>query len=458
MLGHFLKPEFEELIRKKDWESLRIAFEDLDPADIAEVLEDLPPEDSVVIFRLLPRDRAADAFEHLPIEQQAELVKSLGSESLVAVLNEMAPDDRTRLLEELPAEVTRRVLGTLSPDELKVARALLGYPEKSAGRYMTPEYVAVRLTWTAREALDFVRKNGRGAETLNTIYVTDERGVLLADLRLATLVMADPDAKIGDLYDRPLISIPATAKQGEVIDAFEKYDRVALPVTDTRGVMLGIITVDDVLDAAEERATEDIQRLGGMEALEAPYMNVGLTEMVRKRAGWLVLLFIGSMLTTFALAHFQDEISRVQALTLFITLIVGSGGNAGSQATSLIIRALAVKEIDLVDWWRVLGRELLSGLLLGAILGVLGILRVLVWPDKTLYGPNYLMIGVAVAFSLVGVVLFGSLVGAMMPFLLRRLGFDPATASTPFIATLCDLAGTIIYFTVASLVLRGVMA
>ncbi len=458
MLGHFLKPEYEELIRLKDWESLRSACEDLDPPDIAEVLEDLPPEDSGVIFRLLPRDVAGVVFEYLPIEQQAELVGALGSEQLVNVLNEMAPDDRTRLLEELPAEVTKRVLTTLRPEELKVARQLLGYPEKSAGRYMTPEYMAVRPTMTAGEALDHIRRHGRDRETLNVIYVTDEKGLLLDDLRLSTLVMTDPNTVVSQLSDRQLLSIPANAAGKEVVAAFEKYDRVALPVTDTRGVLVGIITVDDVLDVAEEQATEDIQRLGGLEALDAPYLDIGLFQMIKKRGGWLAILFLGEMLTATAMSYFEHEIARAVVLALFIPLIISSGGNSGSQATSLIIRALAVRELALKDWWRVLRRELVSGLALGLLLGTIGMTRIMLWPSRVaLYGEYYMMVALTVAVSLVGVVLFGSLCGAMLPFILRRVGLDPATASAPFVATLVDVSGLVIYFSVASVILHNIL-
>ena len=283
MLGNLLKPEFEELIQAKDYATLREAFSEMDPPDIAEVIEDLPPEDSGVIFRVLPRDTATQVFEYLPLDQQTEVVETLGTGQMAGVFNEMAPDDRTRLFEELPAEVTKRALSTLNPDQLKIARQLLGYPEGSAGRFMTPRYVAVRPEWTAREALDYIREHGQDIETLNVIYVTDDKGVLLDDLRLPILVLAKPDQKVSELNDAQLVSIPATATRDEVVATFEKYDRVALPVTDSRGVLVGMITVDDVLDVAEQKATEEIQGLGGVEALEAPYFDVGFVSMVRKR-------------------------------------------------------------------------------------------------------------------------------------------------------------------------------
>ncbi|MBL8921675.1 MAG: magnesium transporter [Myxococcaceae bacterium] len=461
MLGHLLKADYEELIAKKDWESLRVAFEDLDPADIAEVLDDLPPEDEGVIFRILPRDIAGIAFEYLPLDQQTELVQLLGSEQLANVLNEMAPDDRTRLFEELPAEVTRRALETLKPDELKVARQLLGYAEGTAGRYMTPEYLALKPSMTASEGLTYLRANGKGRETLNVLYIVDEKNTLLADLRLAELVMAAPDARVGDLPTRPLVSLPATALKDEIVQTFEKYDRVALPVTDSRGALLGIITADDVLDVVEAVATEDIQKLGGMEALEAPYMEIGALEMLKKRGGWLAVLLVGGMLTATAMGFFQDELARADVLSLFLPLIIASGGNSGSQATSLIIRALSLRQIELGDWWRVAAREARSGLMLGVMLASIGFVRVIAWEHlfrlgvfSRGYGEHYVLVAFTVSASLIGVVLFGALIGAMLPFGLRRLGLDPAAASAPFVATIVDVTGIVVYFTVASVLLR----
>lgn len=458
MLGNLLRPDIEKMIRDKDWKHLRQEFAQLDPSDLGEILEEFPLQDAALVFRILPRDAAAVIFEYLSLEMQTKLVQSLADEQLVSVVNGMAPDDRTRLLEELPPEVTRRVLASLTPGELKIARQLLGYPEDSAGRHMTPEYVAVRPDMTAQEALVYIRKHGKGAETLNVIYVTDEKGRLLSDLRLAALVMADPNAKIEDLGDGQLFNIPATADREEFVAAFEKYDRVALPVTDSKGIMLGIITIDDVLDVAEEEATEDIQKLGGMQALEAPYMDSPFLDMVRKRAGWLLVLFFGEMFTATAMAYFEGEIKRAVVLALFIPLIISSGGNSGSQATSLIIRSLAVRELELSDWRRVLRREVVSGLALGSILGVVGLLRIVLWPSRTtVYGPHFFAVGLVVAISLVGVVLFGTVLGSMLPFLLRRLGLDPATASAPFVATLVDVSGLVIYFTAASVILGGLL-
>lgn len=453
--------DYEALVQNKEFKALRQALSTLSPPDAAEVLERVPLQQRAVVFRLMPREQAAEVFEYLPVEQQTLLVQSLGDEHLVGLLNDMAPDDRTRLLEELPPEVTKRVLSNLSPEELKMARQLLGYPEDSAGRWMTPKYISLRLDMTASEALAHVRKYGSDRETLNVLYVLDQKGVLINDIGLEDLVLAAPETQVGTLFeDHSPVRILATAPREEMVNAFEKYDRVALPVTDSQGHMLGIVTVDDILDVAEEEATEDIQKIGGMEALEAPYMQSGLLEMIRKRAGWLAVLFVSEMFTSTALGYFEDSMKRVLVLALFVPLVISSGGNAGSQAASLIIRSLTLKELFTSEWRKVLWRELRSGLALGAILGAIGFVRILLghWLHlKPHAGEHYILIGITLGCSLIGIVLTGTLVGAMLPLLLRRLGFDPATASTPFVATLVDVSGIIIFFEVAHFILRGVL-
>ncbi len=458
MLGNLLKPEFEALLQARDYDTLRSAFEEMSPPDIAEVLEDLPAESSGVLFRVLPRDVATTVFEYLPVDQQTEVVEMLGTEQLVGVLNQMAPDDRTRLFEELPAEVTKRALAILTPDQLSQARQLLGYPENKAGRYMTPRYLALRPTATAEEALHYVREHGQGIETADVIYVTDEKGRLLDDIPLVALVKAQPNSQLSALDDGHLVSIRATDDRSDVVSMFEKYDLVALPVTDSQGILLGIITVDDVLDAAEAKATKDIQALGGVEALDAPYFDVGFVSMCKKRGGWLSVLFLGEMLTATAMTAFEDELAKAVVLSLFLPLIISSGGNSGSQATSILIRSLALKEVRLRDWWRVASRELASGLTLGALLGCIGFLRITVWAKVFhQYGEHYFLVASVVALALVGVVLYGNLVGSMLPFILRRMGFDPAKASAPFVATLVDVSGLIIYFNIAKLIFRGTL-
>jgi magnesium transporter len=459
MIGQLLQADFEEIIRAKDWEGLREALSELDPSDIAELLMDLPPESEGIIFRVLPREKAADVFEYLPRDVQRELLKSLSSATVKSILDEMNPDDRQRLFDTLPAEVTRQLLDTLSPEELRAARELLGYAKGTVGRYMTPEYVALPPDITASEALDLIRRMGRGKETLSIVYLINEKGQLLEDLRLGSLVLADPETFIGDIEDRPMVAVNATEPAENVVRMFEQYDRAALPVIDSDRHLLGIITHDDVLEFAEQRATEEIQKLGGSEALDAPYKEVGFFPMVKKRGGWLAALFLGETLTATAMGKYEHAIERAAVLALFVPLIISSGGNSGSQATSIIIRSLALQELKLREWMYVLRKEIISGLALGAFLGAIGFCRIMIWYYLGLQhyeGHPYLM-AITVWCSLIGVVTFGSVVGSMLPFLLRRIGFDPATASAPFVATLVDVTGLIIYFTVAMLILRGTL-
>ncbi|HEY8666964.1 MAG TPA: magnesium transporter [Tepidisphaeraceae bacterium] len=455
-----MQPEIDEMVRGRQWDELREVLAEMDPPDVAELIEDLPDEqEDVAVFRMLPREQAGRVFSYMNREHQELLLRSLSNDQMRAVLAGMTPDDQVRLLDELPAEVTRRLLETLSPDELKAARDLLGYPVGTAGRYMTPNYVALPPDMTSREALRHVKKIGRGKETLNILFVVDANGKLVEELRLGSLVLADDETKVAEIDDRPLVSIPATATGDEVVTAFERYDRAALPVVDAEGKMLGIITHDDVLEFAERKATREIQKLGGSEALDAPYFDVGFWPMARKRGGWLAALFLGETLTATAMGKYEHAIAQAAVLALFVPLIISSGGNSGSQATSILIRSLALQEVKLRDWWRVCRKELLSSFALGVFLGAIGLFRICLWywlGWQTYEDHPYLM-GFTVWASLIGVVMFGSLVGSMLPFLLRRLGFDPATASAPFVATLVDVTGLVIYFTVASVILRGTL-
>jgi len=458
MLGNLIRPDIAELIRARNFNELREFLLELPVPDLAEVLADCAPEDRAVLFRLLPRELAAETFEYLPFEAQEELLKSLGDEQVARVLDDMRPDDRTAFLEELPGQVTARLLNLLSPTERAIARSLLGYPEDSIGRLMTPDYVAVREGWTMDQVLAHVRRYGHDSETMNVLYVVDEHGKLIDDVRIREVLLADADKRVADLMDRELVALKANDDQEAAVAAFRRYDRTALPVVDSAGVLVGIVTVDDVLDIAEEEATEDIQKLGGTEALEDPYLAVGLTTLVRKRASWLVILFLGEMLTATAMAFFEAEIARAVVLALFVPLIISSGGNSGSQAATLVIRALALGEVTLRDWWQIVRREVLAGLALGTILGTIGFLRIAVWSAfSNVYGPHWMMIGLTVGLTLLGVVLWGTLVGSMFPLLLERLGADPATSSAPFVATLVDVTGLVIYFSVASVLLRGTL-
>jgi len=448
----------EKAIQARDFAGLRDAFDDLPPSELATLIQDLPIEQQTTIFRILPRRLAATTFEYLPLKEQEEMLRSLAQEEVAAILNEMSPDDRTMLLEELPASATKQMLALLNDGERVKAVRLLGYPENSVGRLMTPHYIAVRPHWTAQEVLEYVRKHGQDSETLNLVYVVDERGVLVDDIRMRLFLLADPERRVTELMDNRFTALKATDNRHTAVSVFRQADLAALPVTDSDGVLIGIVTNDDILDVAEALATEDIQRIGGSEALDEPYMQIDIRRMVRKRAGWLVILFIGEMLTATAMGFFEKEIERAVVLALFVPLIISSGGNSGSQAATLVIRALALGEVKLRDWWRVMRREVFSGLALGSILGCVGFLRIAVWSAfSDLYGPHWLLVAITVGFALVGIVLWGTLSGSMLPLILRRFGFDPASSSAPFVATLVDVTGLVIYFSVASAVLRGTL-
>jgi magnesium transporter len=422
------------------------------------MLADLSLEDRVLVFRILPRKEAAETFAYLSPDQQNALLRAMASEEAAVLLNNMAPDDRTMFLEELPAEVTRQLLALLTPDERAVAVRLLGYPEGSIGRLMTPHYIAVREEWTIAQVLDYVRAHGRDSETLNVLYVVDDTGRLIDDIRIREVLLTAPTNAVKNLMDRRWVALKATDDQETAVRVFREEDRTALPVTDSGGILIGIVTVDDVLDVAEAEATEDIQRVGGSEALDEPYMQIAFGRMIQKRAGWLTALFLGEMLTATAMGAFEKEIEKAVVLALFVPLIISSGGNSGSQASTLVIRALALGEVTLADWWRVMRREIGAGLALGAILGTIGFFRITVWSAfSTIYGEHWLLVALTVAFSLVGVVLWGTLTGSLLPFLLRRLGFDPAASSAPFVATLVDVTGLVIYFTVGIVLLRGTL-
>lgn len=459
MLGAAFAEDIRDLIERRDFATLRDALAEFEPADVAEIIADLPTEESCVVFRIMPRGFAADVFEHLDIADQEELLKGLGRETTAAILNEMSPDDRTALLEELPATLVERILNLLDDDERKVARTLLGYPEGSVGRLMTTEYVRIKPDMTVLQALDHLRLFGRDKETINNLYVTDGEGELLDDIRLRELVLAAHDAHIRDLMDGDFTALRATDPDEEAVKAFERYDRNALPVVDSRGRLVGIVTVDDILDVAQEAATEDIQRMGGTAALDDAYLETSTFDLVRKRVGWLVILFVGQMLTEVAMKGFEDKIAAASIIAIFIPLVISSGGNSGSQAATLVIRALAVGEVTLGDWWRVMRREIVCGLMLGGALAAIGFLRIYGWSlvNVGTYGEYPFLLACTVAAALVGIVLWGTLVGSMLPILLKRLGADPATSSTPFVATLVDVTGLVIYFTVCVLFLTGTL-
>ena len=453
-----LPRRLKDIIQARDFSALHARPESWSPADFATLLVRLPVEDQVIVFRILPRKTAATVFEYLNTHAQELLLKAMTQGDVAALLNDMAPDDRTHLLEELPATVTKQVLALLTNEERAIALSLLGYPEDSIGRLMTPDYVPVRAEWTIERVLVHIRQYGQDSETLSAIYVVNQSGVLIDDIPIRNILLASPTTHVSDLMDNRFVALKAADDQETAIAVFQREDLTALPVIDSSGVLIGIVTVDDVLDVAEAEATEDIQKIGGLEALDNPFMEIPLARMIRKRANWLVILFFGEMLTATAMSYFEAQIERAVVLALFVPLVISSGGNSGSQAATLVIRSLAIGEVGLRDWWRVMRREVLSGLALGFLLGTIGFLRIALWSAFfKAYGEHWLGVGLTVGLALVGIVLWGTLVGSMLPFLLRRISLDPATSSTPFVATLVDVTGLIIYFSVAAVVLRGTL-
>jgi len=450
--------DLETYIEARDFASLREEIRNWPAGDLAELMEPLSAEKEAVVFRLLPREQSAQTFSYLSSERQQELLKAMAHEEVVNILNAMSDDDRTEFLEELPAQVTQRLLNLLSPQERQLASQFLGYAENSVGRLMTPHFVRVKPHWTVAHALDHIRRYGLDSETMSMIYVIDEQGHLVDDLRIRHILLASAETLVSDLMDERFIALKASDDREVAVEEIKDADLPALPVTDSQGVLIGIVTVDDILDVAEEEATEDIHKLGGSEALDEPYMEIGIPKMVRKRATWLVILFLSEMLTATAMGNFEHEIAKAVVLSIFVPLVISSGGNSGSQASTLIIRAMALGEVTLKDWWHVMRREFLSGFSLGAVLGTIGFIRITLWANLFhSYGEHWFLLAVTVGLSLIGIVLWGSLSGSMLPFLLRRIGLDPATSSAPFVATLVDVSGLVIYFSVAALVLRGTL-
>ena len=431
----------------------------LPAADRADSLAELPARQLLTLFRSLPVPLATATFMSAPPAMQHELLAGIGDRRLAELLTHLAPDDRTALLAGLPASTVQELLARLPAPERHQAEQLLSYPVGSVGRLMTTQYVALRAEQTVAEALAEVRRHRHGADTLDMVYVTDEAGRLLDDIRLGSLVLAAAEARVSSLMNSDLVALRATQTQEKALIIFRRYARVALPVIDDHFRLLGLVSYDDLLAVAAREQTEAMQKLGGSAALDEPYLTIPLRRMVQKRAGWLVVLFVGELLTATAMGFFEGAIAKAVVLALFVPLIISSGGNAGSQATSLLIRALALGEVTVASWWPVLRRELLAGLLLGAILGAAGFLRITLWQATGLYsyGPHWRLLAGTVAASLVGVVLWGSLMGSMLPLLLKKAGFDPATSSAPFVATLVDVTGLVIYFSVALLLLRGTL-
>jgi magnesium transporter len=454
MIVQLLKPEFEELIKSQEWLSIKEVIADMPAVDIAELLEEIDDDMALLVFRLIKKSKASDVFSYLQTDSQLALIQQFNSAQVREIMTNMSPDDRASFLEELPGGITQIIMNSMDPKDLNEVRQLLGYPEYSVGRIMTPKYVRIKSDWTVERALDHVRKWGRRAETINVIYVVDEKEKLIDDLTLSQLIMAPPLQEIASIIDNKFVALDAFEDQENAVKALSKYDRVALPVVDSDGILVGIITADDMFDIAEEETTEDMQLMAGMTALDDDYSQTGIGEMVKKRIGWLVVLLVGQILTATALNSYEELLSSAVFLAAFIPMIISSGGNSGSQAATLIIRALSTEDISLRDWFRVMKREFLSGMLLGLLVGVSGFLVVLGWAaanGKPIDGSLWLTC-TTVGISLSGVILFGNMTGSMLPFILSKLGLDPAVTSAPFVSTLGDVTGILIYFSLAMLI------
>ena len=453
-----LQEQFNSIIRTENRIAIRDFLNELNISDVAELINDNPDNEATIIANMAIH-RAAMVFKILDLSTQKQIVKELPSNKVAELLNQLPADDRTDFFEELPKIVIRDLIRLLDPEERKITLSLLGYPEDSVGRLMTPDYVYVYPENTTSEVFETIRKFGRSSETIDVIYVIDTNGELIDDIRIRDIILAEPDTRVEDLIDGRVVALNVNDDQEHANQIFKMNNRVALPVTDDNNKLLGIVTIDDMLWVANEEFSEDMQKMGGTEALNEPYLDIPLLQLFKKRIGWLVVLFIGEMLTATAMGYFEDEIAKAVVLALFVPLIISSGGNSGSQASTLIIQAMAIGEITITDWWRVLRRDLSSGLMLGFVLGLIGFIRVAVWHSiiPTLYGEHWMMIGFTVGFSLVGVVLWGTLSGSMLPMLLKRLGADPAVSSAPFVATLVDVTGLIIYFSFAYIFLQGLL-
>ena len=451
-----LLEQFESVIQTEDRLKIRDFLDDQNISDVAFLVHEFPDFQSQIVANMSVH-RAASVFKILDLSIQKSVIRDLPANTTANLLNELPADDRTDFLEELPSNVVRELIKLLDPDERKVTLSLLGYPENSIGRLMTPDYVYVYPWNTIEEVFSTIRKFGKDSETINVIYVINDKGELLDDIRIREFILNPPDKKVAELMDERFIALHPENDQETAAEVFKMNNRVALPVVSKSNKLLGIVTIDDILWVTQEEFSEDMQKMGGTAALNEPYLEIPILKLFKKRVVWLVVLFLGELLTATAMAFFEDEIKKAVVLALFVPLIISSGGNSGSQASTLIIQAMAIGEITIKDWWRVMRREIISGLLLGAVLGLIGFLRIYAWHsfDPALYGIYWWQIGVTVSVTLLGVVLWGTLSGSMLPLLLKRLGADPAVSSAPFVATLVDVTGLIIYFSVAYAMLSG---
>ena len=453
-----LQEQYEFFLQEEKLQQLPDFLNELNISDVAQLIEERW-EDASSIMAMLSIHRAASTFKILELGIQKDIIHEMHPLKTAALLNELPADDRTSFLEELSPKAVRELIKLLNPEERKITLSLLGYPEGSVGRLMTPDYIAVQADWTIAEVLEHIREVGQESETIDVIYVINDQGQLVDDVRIREFLLSPPERLVSELTDSRYIELNVYDDQEKANQVFKMNNRVALPVVDNNNILIGIVTIDDVLWIANEEFSEDMQKMGGTEALEEPYLEISIFKLFKKRVGWLIVLFLGEMLTATAMASYEHALDKALILSLFIPLIISSGGNTGSQASSLIIQALTVGEVTLADWWSVMRREIISGILLGTVLGLIGFARVMIWsqifPD--VYGAHYFLVALVVGFSLIGVVLFGTISGSMLPIALKKLGADPAVSSAPFVATLVDVTGVIIYFNFAYFFLKGTM-
>jgi magnesium transporter len=453
-----IQQQFEEVIASENKLNIQDFLNDQNISDVAGLLYE-NEEYETQIISLLSIHRASSVFKILELSTQKRIIKNLPVIKTTELLNELPADDRVAFLEELPANIVRDLIKTLDPDERRDTLELLGYPENSMGRIMTPDYVYVYEENTVAEVFDTIRKHARGSETIDVIYVINDKGELQDHIRIRDFILAEPQTKVNEIMDGRFISLNVNDDQESAAEVFKMNNRVALLVIDDNNILLGIVTIDDILWVAEEEFSEDIQKIGGTEALDEPYLDMPFWKLIGKRAPWLIILFAGELLTASAMSFFEDEIKQVLVLNMLVPLIISSGGNTGSQASTLIIQAMAKAEITIADWFTILKREIKSGLILGGILGIVGFLRTYLWSyvEPHLYGTHTFLLAMVTGVSVLGVVLWGTLAGSMLPIFLKRMKFDPATSSAPFVATLVDVTGIIIYFSVAYLFLSGIL-
>lgn len=454
-----LKEQTLSFIEAGDINQLRIYLDEQHISDIEDLIDEIP-EYAALLIDTLSLKRAINVFRILDVPTQERVIKKLPDRKLSEIINGLPPDDRTALFGELgDTSLVHRLVSYLSLEDRDEVLTLLSYPEDSVGRLMTPDFLAISKDYTVKDALDYIRQYGKNYETIDVVYILDDKGVLLDDLRIRELLINDTETSISELMDGRLISLNVFDPTEEGIKIFKMNNRVALPVVDSNRVLLGIVTIDDILWKADEEYAEDMQRIGGTQALDEPYLDLPIQKLIKKRAGWLIVLFVGELLTASVMQYYEEQLAQVIVLAMFLPLMISSGGNSGSQASTLIIQAMAIGEVKLRDWWQVFRREIVSGLSLGIILGSIGLLRIFIWhnifPD--LYGEHWILVATTVALSLVGIVLWGSLIGSMLPFIMRRLGADPATSSAPFVATIVDVTGLIIYLGIAGLIFGSIM-